>query len=207
LGGGSSPVVINPIAQTSATGQTGATTPLGDLAAVGTVLAKGHGFTQSFTEHGVIIGLVSVRADLTYQQGLPRMWSRSTRYDFYFPAFAMLGEQPVYNKEIYVTGTATDNNVFGYQERWAEYRYKPSQISSLFKSTSAGTIDNWHLAQRFTSLPTLNASFIEDTPPVSRVVAVGAAANGQQFIFDSFFDCKTARPMPLYSVPGLIDHF
>jgi len=207
LGGGSSPVVINPIAQTSATGQAGATTPMGDLAAVGTVLAKGHGFTQSFTEHGVIIGLVSVRADLTYQQGLARMWSRSTRYDFYFPAFAMLGEQPVYNKEIYVTGTATDNNVFGYQERWSEYRYKPSQISSLFKSTSAGTIDNWHLAQRFTSLPTLNASFIEDTPPVSRVVAVGAAANGQQFIFDSFFDCKTARPMPLYSVPGLIDHF
>ena len=207
LGGGTSPVTINPIAQTSATGQTGATTPMGDLAAIGTVLAKGHGFTQSFTEHGVIIGLISVRADLTYQQGLPRMWSRSTRYDFYFPAFAMLGEQPVYNKEIYVTGTATDNNVFGYQERWAEYRYKPSQISGLFKSTSAGTIDNWHLAQRFTSLPTLNSTFIQDTPPVSRVVAVGAAANGQQFIFDSFFDCKTARPMPLYSVPGLIDHF
>jgi hypothetical protein len=97
--------------------------------------------------------------------------------------------------------------VFGYQERWAEYRYKPSKITGLFKSTSAGTIDNWHLAQKFTSLPTLNSTFIQDTPPVSRVVAVGAAANGQQFIFDSFFDCKTARPMPLYSVPGLIDHF
>lgn len=207
LGGGSAPIVINPIAQTSATGVSGGSTPQGDLAGVGTVVANQHGFTQSFTEHGVIIGLASVRADLTYQQGLSRMWSRSTRYDFYFPAFAMLGEQPVYNREIYVTGTSTDSAVFGYQERWAEYRYKPSMISGLFKSTSAGTIDNWHLAQRFTSLPVLNDSFIRDTPPVSRVVAVGAAANGQQFIFDSFFDCKTARPMPLYSVPGLIDHF
>jgi hypothetical protein len=208
LGGGSSPIIINPIAQTSGTGASGQTTPLASLAAVGTGLARGHGFTQSFTEHGVIIGLVSVRADLTYQQGLPRMWSRSTRYDFYFPAFAMLGEQAVLNKEIYVTGNSSqDNNVFGYQERWAEYRYKPSQISSLFKSTSAGTIDPWHLAQRFTSLPSLNSTFIQENPPVSRVVAVGSGANGQQFLLDSFFDCKTARPMPLYSVPGLIDHF
>jgi hypothetical protein len=208
LGGGSSPITINPIAQTSGTGATGQSTPLASLAAVGTGLARNHGFTQSFTEHGVIIGLVSVRADLTYQQGLPRMWSRSTRYDFYFPAFAMLGEQPVLNKEIYVTGNTTqDNNVFGYQERWAEYRYKPSQISSLFKSTSAGTIDPWHLAQRFTSLPSLNSTFIQENPPVSRVVAVGSGANGQQFLLDTFFDCKTARPMPLYSVPGLIDHF
>lgn len=207
LGGGSTPIIINPIAQTSGSNASGTTTPLANLAGVGTALAKGHGFTQSFTEHGVIIGLVSVRADLTYQQGLPRMWSRSTRYDFYFPAFAMLGEQPIYNKEIYVRGDSNDNAVFGYQERWAEYRYKPSQISSLFRSTASGTIDAWHLAQRFTSLPTLNSTFIEDNPPVSRVVAVGSQANGQQFIFDSFFDCKTVRPMPLYSVPGLIDHF
>lgn len=207
LGGGSTPILINPIAQTSASNITGGSSPLATLGGVGTALAKHHGFTQSFTEHGVIIGLVCVRADLTYQQGLPRMWSRSTRYDFYFPAFAMLGEQPVYNREIYVRGDSNDAGVFGYQERWAEYRYKPSQISSLFKSTSAGTIDAWHLAQRFTSLPTLNSSFIEENPPVSRVVAVGAQANGQQFIFDSFFDCKTVRPMPLYSVPGLIDHF
>lgn len=207
LGGGTTPIVINPIAQTSGSNATGTTTPLANLAGVGTALAKGHGFTQSFTEHGVIIGLVSVRADLTYQQGLPRMWSRSTRYDFYFPAFAMLGEQPVYNKEIYVRGDANDSAVFGYQERWAEYRYKPSQISGLFKSTSSGTIDTWHLAQRFTTLPVLNGNFIQDTPPVSRVVAAGELANGQQFLFDSFFDCKTVRPMPLYSVPGLIDHF
>jgi hypothetical protein len=207
LGGGSSPVNVNPIAQTSGTGASGTTAPLGNLAAMGTALAHGHGFTQSFTEHGVIIGLVSVRADLTYQQGLRKMWNRSTRYDFYFPAFAMLGEQAVLNREIYCDGSANDANVFGYQERWAEYRYNPSQISGLFKSTSAGTIDPWHLAQKFTSLPTLNSTFIQDTPPVSRIVAVGAAANGQQFLLDTFFDIKAARPLPMYSVPGLIDHF
>jgi hypothetical protein len=207
LGGGSTVVNINPIAQTSATNLSGGSTVLGNLAAMGTSLASGHGFTQSFVEHGVIIGLVSVRADLTYQQGLPRMWSRSTRYDFYFPAFATLGEQAVLNKEIYATGASTDNDVFGYQERWAEYRYKPSQITGLFRSTTSGTLDAWHLAQKFTSLPTLNNSFIQENPPVSRVVAVGAAANGQQFLFDSFFDITMARPMPMYSVPGLIDHF
>ena len=207
IGGGSTPININPIAQTSGTNASGTTTPMGTLAAMGTALAHNHGFTQSFTEHGVILGLVSVRADLTYQQGLSRMWSRSTRYDFYFPAFATLGEQAILNKEIYVTGTSSDNNVFGYQERWAEYRYYPSRISSLFRSTASGTIDGWHLAEKFTSQPTLSSTFIQSTPPVSRVVAVGSAANGQQFIFDSFFDVKKARPMPMYSVPGLIDHF
>ena len=207
LGGGSTPVIINPIAQTSATGLAENTTPQGNLAAMGTALAQGHGFTYSSTEHGVILGLAAVRADLTYQQGLHKMWSRSTRYDFYFPAFATLGEQAVLNKEIYVQGTAEDDEVFGYQERWAEYRYKPSQITGLFRSTASGTLDAWHLAQNFGDLPTLNSTFIEDTPPVERVVAVGAAANGQQFLLDAFFDIKMARPMPLYSVPGLIDHF
>ena len=207
LGGGSAPIIVNPIAQTSGSNASGTTTPLANLAGVGTVLASGHGFTQSFTEHGVIIGLVSVRADLTYQQGLPRMWSRSTRYDFYFPAFAMLGEQPVYNKEIYVRGDANDSAVFGYQERWAEYRYHPSRVSSLFRSTASGTLDAWHLAQKFTSLPTLNSTFIEDTPPLERVLAVGEAANGQQLLVDCFYDNILARPLPMYSVPGLIDHF
>jgi hypothetical protein len=207
IGGGSSNISINPIAQTSGTNASGTTAPLGTLAAMGTALAHNHGFTYSATEHGVILGLVSVRADLTYQQGLARMWSRSTRYDFYFPAFATLGEQAVLNKEIYVRGDSNDDSVFGYQERWAEYRYYPSRISGLFRSTASGTIDAWHLAQRFTALPTLNNSFIQDTPPVDRIVAVGSAANGKQFIFDSFFDCKKARPMPMYSVPGLIDHF
>ena len=207
IGGGSTYVNVNPIAQTSATSISGGATPLGNLAAMGTALASGHGFTYHAQEHGYIIGLVNVRADLTYQQGLNKMWSRSTRYDFYFPVFAHLGEQAILNKEIYVTGTASDNNVFGYQERWAEYRYKPSQITGLFKSTSTGTIDAWHYAQKFTSLPTLNATFIQETPPIDRTTAVGAAANGQQFLMDAFFDCKMARPMPMYSVPGLIDHF
>ena len=207
LGGGSTPISINPIAQTSATNVTGGTTPQGNLAAYGVGLAVNHGFTYAATEHGYILGLVSVRADLTYQQGLNRMWSRSTRYDFYFPAFATLGEQAVLNKEIYCLGTSQDNDVFGYQERWAEYRYKPSQITGLFRSTAAGTLDAWHLAQRFTSLPTLNTTFISETPPVDRVVAIGAQANGKQFLFDAFFDIKQARPMPMYSVPGLIDHF
>jgi hypothetical protein len=208
LGGGTSTITINPIAQTSGTSASGTTTPLGNLAAVGVGVASNHGFTASFTEHGYVIGLVCVRADLTYQQGLRKMWSRSTRYDFYFPAFAHLGEQAVLNKEIYATGvSANDDAVFGYQERWSEYRYNPSQITGLFRSTSSGTIDAWHLSQRFTSLPTLNQTFIEESPPLPRVLAVGAAANGQQLLLDSFFDVKAARPMPTYSVPGLIDHF
>ena len=207
LGGGSTVVTINPVAQTSATAATGTDTPLGNLGAMGTALARGHGFTQSFTEHGMLIGLISVRADLTYQQGLRRMWSRSTRYDFYFPAFAHLGEQTVLNKEIYVRGDANDNNVFGYQERWAEYRYNPSEVTGLFRSTAAGTVDAWHLAQKFTSLPALNSTFIEDNPPVSRVVAVGAAANGKQFLLDALMSIRAARPLPAYSVPGLIDRF
>lgn len=207
LGGGSTPISISPIAQTSSTGVSGSTTPLGNLAAMGTYSAHNHGFTQSFVEHGYVIGVVSVRADLTYQQGLRRHWSRSTRYDYYFPAFAMLGEQAILNKEIYVRGDANDDNVFGYQERWAEYRYNPSEITGLFRSTAAGTIDPWHYAQRFTSLPTLNSTFIQDNPPLARNLAVGSAANGQQFLLDAFFNINAARPLPMYSVPGLIDHF
>lgn len=207
LGGGSTPVTVNPVAQTSGTAASGTTTPLGELGGIATVVSVGHGFSYSATEHGYIIGLVSVRADLSYQQGLRKLWSRSTRYDFYFPAFAMLGEQAILNKEIYCDGSANDANVFGYQERWSELRYSPSQITGLFRSTSAGTIDGWHLAQKFTALPTLNTTFIQDTPPVSRVVAVGAAANGKQFLFDSVFSSRVTRPLPMYSVPGLIDHF
>ena len=207
LGGGSAPIIINPIAQQSATAVTGSDTPLGTLGAVGSGLADGHGFSQSFTEHGIIIGLASVRADLTYQQGLHKMYSRSTRYDFYFPVFSHLGEQAIENREIYCDGTANDDGVFGYQERWAEYRYKPSQVTGYMRSTSSGTLDAWHLAQNFGSLPTLNATFIEDNPPVDRIVAVGSEANGKQFIFDAFFNVDMARPMPMYSVPGLVDHF
>lgn len=207
LGGGSSLISISPVMQTSATGVSGGTTPIGNLAAFGTFLHKGHGFTYSCVEHGHIIGFASVRADLTYQQGLRKLWSRNTRYDYYFPAFAHLGEQAILNKEIYCDGSVNDNSVFGYQERWAELRYNPSQITGLFKSTSAGTIDPWHYSQRFTSLPTLNSTFIQDNPPLARNLAVGAAANGQQLLLDAFFDITAARPLPMYSVPGLIDHF
>lgn len=209
LGGGHSMISINPIAQTSGTAAQGTTTPMGTLAAMGTTLAHGHGFSQSFTEHGYVVGLVQVRADLTYQQGIRKMFSRSTRYDFYFPAFAMLGEQSVLNKELYSDGSANDPLVFGYQERWAEMRYLPSQITGLFRSTSAGTIDPWHYAIKFTALPVLNSSWIQDATNVvlQRNIAVGAAANGMQLLLDGFFDVRAVRPMPLYSVPGLIDHF
>ncbi|WNK14585.1 MAG: major capsid protein [Microvirus sp.] len=205
LGGGTSPIIVNPIAQTSATDQ--ATTPLGTLGAMGTSLSNGHGFTQSFTEHGMILGFVCVRADLNYQQGLRRMWSRKTRYDYYFPAFAMLGEQSILNKEIYCDGSTEDEVVFGYQERWAEYRNNPSNITGLMRSTSAGTIDQWHLAQRFATRPTLSPAFIQEQPPLDRILAVGSAANGKQLLCDTFFDVTAARPLPMYSVPGLIDHF
>ena len=165
LGGGSTPVNINPIAQTGPTvaGQT----PQGNLAAMGTVKASGHGFTKSFTEHCLLIGLVCVRADLTYQQGLNRMFSRRTRFEHYWPALAQLGEQAVLKKEIYCDGSATDAQVFGYQERYAEYRYKPSQITGKFRSTSATPLDVWHLSQHFTACPTLGATFIQDTPGLS----------------------------------------
>lgn len=210
LGGSSTLVTINPIAQTGPSGTTGSTTPLANLAAIGTALKQSDGFNQSFTEHGHIIGLANVRADLSYQQGLRRMWSRSTRYDFYMPVFAMLGEQAVLNKELYIIGNTTqDNTVFGYQERWAEYRYKPSQITGYFRSTTSPTIDFWHYSQKFASLPTLNQTFIEDQTQATlqRTTAVGAAADGQQLLMDAFFNLKAARLLPMYSVPGLIDHF
>lgn len=207
LGGGSTRINVSPIAQTSGTGAY-TPTPQGNLAAMGTALAGGQGFSQSFTEHGVIIGMVAVRADLNYQQGLRKMWSRRTRYDFYFPVFAALGEQTILQREIYVKGVPVqDDVVFGYQERWAEYRYHPAMITGLFRSTNPVSLDAWHLAQEFVTPPVLNASFIEDRPPVDRVVAVGAGASGQQFIMDTFFSIRAVRPMPMYSVPGLIDHF
>lgn len=201
LGGGSAPITINPIAKTSSTD---VTSPQANLAAIGHVTMHGSGFTKSFTEHCIIIGLVSVRADLTYQQGLNRMFSRSTRYDFYWPALAHIGEQAVLNKEIYAQNTADDNNVFGYQERYAEYRYKPSIITGQLRSNYATPLDAWHLSQKFTALPTLGSTFIQETPPLDRVSAVPSAPD---FIFDSYFSMKCARPMPVYGVPGFTDHF
>lgn len=204
LGGGSSMVNIAPIAQTSGEGDY-TPTPQGNLAGVGTVSATGHGFTKSFTEHCILIGLVSVRADLTYQQGLNRMFSRQTRFDYYWPALAHLGEQEVLQKEIYITGAPLeDNTIFGYQERYAEYRYKPSIITGKFRSQDAQSLDLWHLSQDFASAPHLNDEFIVENPPLARCIAVPTEPH---FLFDSYFKLKCARPMPTYSVPGLIDHF
>ena len=210
LGGGSTPINVNPIAQTSETQTTGGNTPQGNLAAMGTVSMSGQGFSKGFTEHCVLIGLAMVRADLNYQQGLNRMWARRTRWDFYWPAFSHLGEQAVLSQEIYADGTGTEQDgtgdwsVFGYQERYAEYRYKPSVITGRFRSNATQPLDTWHLAQSFQGRPVLNAAFIEEEPPVKRVMAVNTEP---EFILDMYFKMRSARPMPTYSVPGLIDHF
>lgn len=199
LGGGTQRVGLHQVPQTSETG----TTPQANLAAFGIAQGNRNSFSKSFTEHCTIIGLVCARADLTYQQGLNRMWLRSTRYDYYWPAFAHLGEQPVTSIEIYSDGTGGDGDVFGYQERWSEYRYKPSIITGNFRSNATDSLDVWHLSQDFESRPLLNNSFIKENPPLNRVLAV----EGHQFYCDIHFNYICARPMPTYSVPGMIDHF
>jgi hypothetical protein len=197
LGGGSSPVNISPVAQTSSTD---ATTPQGNLSAIGTTVLSGHSFTKSFTEHTIVIGLVSVRTDLTYQQGLNRMFSRETIYDYYWPTLSTIGEQAVKNKEIYAQGTADDELTFGYQERYAEYRYKPSSVTGKFRSNATGTLESWHYAQEYASLPLLGDSWIQVTDTnVQRTLAV---ASEPQFIFDSLFKLRCTRPMPVNSIPG-----
>lgn len=201
LGGSHSRVNIVPTAQTSSTDSV---SPQSNLSAFGVLGDSAHGFNKSFVEHGYVIGLCCLRADITYQQGLNRMWSRRQLFDFYWPTLAHLGEQVVYNREIYAQGTADDDGVFGYQERYAEYRYKPSMITGKLRSTDPQSLDVWHLAQKFDSLPKLNQDFIEENPPFNRVIAV---QNEPQFFADFWFDLKTSRPMPVYSVPGLVDHF
>lgn len=204
LGTGHSPFNIHPVPQTSGTGLTGQTTPQSNLAAYGTCAVHNHGFTKSFTEHGVILGICSIRADITYQQGIEKMWFRQTRYDFAWPVLAHLGEQTILNQEIYAQGNANDLLVFGYQERYAEYRYKPAQVTGEFRSTYATPLDAWHLAQKFTSLPTLGATFIVENAPMSRILASGAVTH---FLADMFIELKCARPLPVFSVPGFMDHF
>lgn len=201
LGGGRTMVNINPVAQTTPGGEE---TPQGNLAAYATASFSGHGFTKSFTEHCTLIGLVSVRADLTYQQGINRMWSRRTRYDFYWPALAHIGEQEILSKEIYADGTAGDDLVFGYQERYAEYRYKPSMVTGIFRSSYPESLDVWHLAQDFANRPNLNNEFIKENPPMERIEAV---ATEPDFLLDAYINLRCARPMPLYGVPGFVDHF
>lgn len=199
LGGSSDLINVTPIPQTSETG----TSPQGNLAAYATGFTKPR-FVKSFNEHGYIIGILSVRADLNYQQNMDRMWFRSTKFDFYWPTFAHLGEQPVLLREIGTNFTSADNAIFGYQERYADYRYKPSLITGVFRSNAPSSLDAWHLAQDFSTRPSLNPSFIVENPPVDRVVAVNTEP---QFIMDSVINLKCARPMPVTSVPGLMDHF
>lgn len=205
LGGGSANITIHPVAQTAPTNPDDPdVTPQGNLAAIGTMSARNHGFVKSFTEHCLVIGMVAIRADLNYQQGLNRMFSRRARFDLYWPALSHIGEQSILAKEIYCQGNGEDDIVFGYQERFAEYRYKPSMITGQFRSQASNSLDVWHLAQEFSSRPVLDDAFIQDTPPVERIVAVPSEP---EFLLDCYFDYKTARPMPVYSVPGLIDHF
>lgn len=208
LGGGTTPINVHSVAQTSSTDTT---TPQGNMAAFGVVAGSGIGFVKSFVEHGVIIGLASVRADLTYQSGLHKMFSRRSRLDYYWPALHNLGEQAVLNKEIYSQGDSVvdssgdivDNQAFGYQERWAEYRYGMSRITGKLRSSFAQSLDYWHLAQNFTQLPSLNADFIEEHPPVDRVLAV---TDEPEIIYDSLISLNCVRPMGTYSVPGYVDH-
>lgn len=201
LGGGSTRVNMTPVANTSADG----TSNQGDLTAFGTA-GDTHGWTKSFTEHGCVIGLVNARSDITYSEGMLRYWSKKTRYEFYYPVLAQIGEQAVLNSEIYYQNTAADDNVFGYQERYAEYRYKPSQITGRFRSNYAQSLESWHLSEEFGTLPTLGADFIRSNTgdPLDRAIAV---ATEPHFIADFHFQLQCARPMPLYGVPGNIDRF
>lgn len=202
LGSFTKMVNVNPIAQTSATDNT---SPQGNLSAYGVTAAKFHGFTKSFVEHGYIFGFVCARADLTYQQGINKMWLRSTVYDFYWPTFAHLGEQAIELREIYAQGSEADTSVFGYQERYAEYRYKPSQITGKFRSSVVnGSLDKWHLSQFFSNAPTLSEEFIIENPPIDRIIAVPSEP---EFLLDIGFRYTTVRPMPMFGTPGLVDHF
>jgi len=204
LGGGQVKINAHPIAQTSPTSGSNA---LGQLGAFATASGSGIGFTHSFVEHGYVIGIACARADLTYQQGLNRMWFRSTRYDFFWPKLQELGEQTILNKEIYAQGTANptqDAAVFGYQERYAEYRYMPSMIKGEFRSTFTTPLDYWHMAEKFTSLPALNATFIVQNTPIARALAI---TDGPDLIADYWFSYKHARPMQTYSVPVKLGKF
>ena len=206
LGGGSSPISVTPVAQTSGQPTPAANDTMGHLAGFGTVSGT-HGFTYSSVEHGMLIGLVNVRADITYSQGIERYWQKSTRYDFYYPVLALIGEQSVLNQEIWHDAAGTGNTtVFGYQERYAEYRYKPARLTGLMRPDAAGTLAAWHLSEDFASVPTLGSTFIESNTgtPLDRAIAINTEPH---FIFDAHFSMQCARPMPLFGVPGNLDHF
>lgn len=204
LGGGKMKISSHIVPQTSPTSGSNAQ---GALAAFGTG-ASGDGsigFTKSFVEHGYVLGLAVPRADVTYQQGLERMWSRSTRFDFFWPKLQEIGEQAVLTKELYCTGTvADDDDVFGYQERYAEYKYKPSQITGIFRSQATGSIDVWHLAQEFSAKPLLDTDFMTSDTPIERCIAVTGAPH---LLCDFWYQYKHARPMMTYSVPASLGRF
>ena len=204
LGGNRVPLNVNQIVQQSATAE--GSTPQGNPVGLSLTTDSHNDFVKSFTEHGFVIGVMVARYDHTYQQGIERMWSRKDRFDYYWPVFANIGEQAILNKEIYAQGTAKDDEVFGYQEAWADYRYKPNRVTGEMRSSYAKSLDVWHLADDYNSLPSLSDSWIrEDKSNVDRVLAVTSAVSNQLFC-DIYVQNKTTRPMPLYSIPGLIDH-
>lgn len=202
IGGGQTPLNITPVAQTAPT--TGLT--VGALGAAATAAGRHHA-SYAATEHGYVIGLINVRSQLSYQQGLHKMWNRSTRFDFYFPSLAGLGEQAILQSEIYAKGLAADFTVFGYQERWQEYRTRYSDITGIFRSTATGTLDAWHLGQKFTSAPTLNPTFINDSPPMARVLAAGSLAANQQYLADLMISRRAVRPLPVHGTPVTLGRF
>ena len=212
LGGKRIPINVSQVLQTS---ETTTESPLGETGAYSLTSDSDSMFTYSATEHGYIIGLCCVRTNHTYQQGIEKMWSRKRRFDFYWPALANIGEQAILNREIYVSGDVTnDEKPFGYQEAWAEYRYKPSRVSGYMRSnidvdgsvSSTGSLDVWHYADNYDKTPTLSAGWIAETPDnIDRTLAVSSDVS-HQFIADFAFKCRCARPMPVYSVPGLLDH-
>lgn len=201
LGGTRITINMSQVIQTSGTT---AESPQGNTAAVSVTPYNGSMFTKSFEEHGFVIGVCCIRHDHTYQQGLERMWSRKTNLDFYYPVFANLGEQAILKKELYLTGTATDEQAFGYQEAWAEYRMKPNRISGKFRSNATGTLDSWHYGDNYTETPSLSQAWMkEGDSEIQRTLAVD---NEPQFIMDTVIDNTSVRPMPMYSIPGLVDH-
>lgn len=204
LGGNRVPININQVIQQS--GTESATTPQGTVVGMSQTTDTNSDFTKSFTEHGFIIGVMVARYDHTYQQGLDRLWSRKDKFDFYWPVFANIGEQAIKNKELYAQGTAEDDEVFGYQEAWAEYRYKPNRVTGEMRSSYAQSLDVWHLADDYSKLPSLSAEWIqEDSSTVNRVLA--ASDNlAAQFFADIYVKNLCTRPMPMFSIPGLIDH-
>ena len=203
LGGNRIPININQVVQSS---ETTSTSPQGNTAAYSLTSDHHSDFRKSFVEHGFVMGLLVARYDHTYQQGIERFWSRKERFDYYWPVFANIGEQAVKNKEIFAQGTDQDDEVFGYQEAWADYRYKPSRVCGEMRSQYAQTLDSWHLADFYETLPSLSDSWIrEDSATVNRVLAVSDRLANQLF-GDIYVQCRATRPMPLYSVPGLIDH-